>query len=379
MSTPKRYPVRGFEGEYDLTRSGRMFRKSRSESDGRKREREIHPRSVRGDLYFFIHGEDGPVRRHAAELILETLTPRPENCRVGYRDGNPLNIDPQNIYWMPIPDYIRLLRTVESLPGEEWRSVVGWEGLYEVSSLGRVRSVPRIDRKGRRVQDRIMKPSRGNSGYQQVGLKSIDRDHSQTKMVHRLVGDAFLGVKPGGLVTRHLDGDKSNNAAVNLAYGTYRENSLDILRHGRHPSQKTNLCPRGHLREGPNAVPSGQKPHVKSCRACGNAASWVRIHPEDDLKWASDQYYEQIMSGTPRIAIPAPRLAKLKNLMEDGVSLNEIERTLGCSPKTVRKHFPDYRPFPPGGGGEAAEIKKANAMLRRIDDNGRLRSRRNNY
>ena len=67
------------------------------------------------------------------------------------------------------------------------------------------------------------------------------------------------------------------------------------------------------------------------------------------------------------------------NLMADGASLNEIRRSTGADYRTVRRIDENYRPFPPGGGGEAAEIKKANAMLRRIDDNGRLRSRRNNY
>ena len=73
------------------------------------------------------------------------------------------------------------------------------------------------------------------------------------------------------------------------------------------------------------------------------------------------------------------RYALIRSLVESRASLTEIRKTTGCDYRTVKRHFPEYEPWPVGGGGEAAEIKKANAMLRRIDDNGRLRSRRNNY
>lgn len=68
-------------------------------------------------------------------------------------------------------------------------------------------------------------------GYLQVKLPRAERSYRHG-MVHALVALAFLGVRPAGLVIRHLDGDKLNNAPGNLAYGTQRENSDDMAKHG---------------------------------------------------------------------------------------------------------------------------------------------------
>lgn len=70
------------------------------------------------------------------------------------------------------------------------------------------------------------------------------------------------------------------------------------------------------------------------------------------------------------------RWLRLEALVESGASLNEIRRTLGTDPRTVRKWFPDYRPFPVGGAGVAAEIRKVNQDLKRLDDTGRMTTRR---
>lgn len=60
-------------------------------------------------------------------------------------------------------------------------------------------------------------------------------------------------------------------------------------------------------------------------------------------------------------------------MVSQGVSLNEIRRTLGVDHRTVRRHWPDYSPFPPGGGGEANEIRKANQIMDKIDNHGHVR------
>lgn len=110
---------------------------------------------------------------------------------------------------------------------QEWRSVPGCEGLYEVSSLGRVKSLPRTTTKGG-----ILKPRIDRRGYQWVGLSKdgLVRGFS----VHELVALAFLGPRPAWATdVRHLDGDPSNNRASNLAYGNHSQNMIDMTRHGR--------------------------------------------------------------------------------------------------------------------------------------------------
>lgn len=120
---------------------------------------------------------------------------------------------------------------------EEWRPVVGFPD-YEVSSLGRVVS--------RRTK--VPKEMRGtvsSCGYPKVFLTGPDGKY-YNRFNHRLVMEAFVGPKPAGHETRHLDGDKFNNAVSNLAYGTSSENELDKVRHGTHQMARKTHCKRGH-------------------------------------------------------------------------------------------------------------------------------------
>jgi len=144
---------------------------------------------------------------------------------------------------------------------EEWRPVVGWEAKYEVSSLGRVRTLPRWG-----VPGTVLKPATHAWGYQMVGLSMIGR-HS-TRAVHRLVGEAFLGPRPEGLETRHMDGNPANNAAANLRYGTKSENAQDRVRHGHHENTLKTECPKGHPYSGDNLgrTPDGRQRYCKTCK-----------------------------------------------------------------------------------------------------------------
>lgn len=141
-------------------------------------------------------------------------------------------------------------KITRSAKGEEcqitWRPVVDWEGLYEVSSDGSVRSVARLVncRHGKRnVISTNLKQFLSKEGYRRVAL--YDGPRSSTVLVHRLVAKAFV---PGvGEVVRHLDGNRLNNTAENLAWGSYKDNEADKARHGKkmfgesHPRAKLSL------------------------------------------------------------------------------------------------------------------------------------------
>jgi hypothetical protein len=123
---------------------------------------------------------------------------------------------------------------------EEWRAIPGWEGCYEVSSWGRVRSLPGPRRRpGLR---KLYQAKRG--GYLAVSLCRENR--SRPYVVHKLVALAFLGPRPEGLEVRHLDGDPLNPHLSNLKYGTSSENKRDLLKHGRHHHVRKTHCPHGH-------------------------------------------------------------------------------------------------------------------------------------
>jgi len=112
-------------------------------------------------------------------------------------------------------------------PTEEWRSIPGSEGLYSVSSLGRVRSEPiQTSRAGRR-RGRILKCPPDSKGYPQFGM-SLHGGHRRTMKVHRAVALAFLVPRPDGHQINHKSGDKFDNSVGNLEYVTCKQN----IRHG---------------------------------------------------------------------------------------------------------------------------------------------------
>ena len=104
---------------------------------------------------------------------------------------------------------------------EEWKDIPEYEGLYQASNLGRIKSLERIDTLGRRVNERILKPQLV-CGYYQVGLTK--QAIKKIYYVHRLVFEAFNGTIPEGLQVNHLDERPINNALSNLSLVTHKEN-----------------------------------------------------------------------------------------------------------------------------------------------------------
>jgi hypothetical protein len=116
---------------------------------------------------------------------------------------------------------VQMVDELPLLDKEEWRPVVGFEGIYEVSSWGRVKRVKAC--MGATV-GRILKPAVTSCGYPFVVLTDAPTNRRQPVMVHHLVTDAFLGPRPPLLDRNHIDGVKSNNHASNLEYVTRRYN-----------------------------------------------------------------------------------------------------------------------------------------------------------
>lgn len=131
---------------------------------------------------------------------------------------------------------------------ERWLPVVGWEGLYEVSDHGRVRSLDRVfvDRMGRTVhlKGRVLRPGPNHKGYLRVNLRAGGR--LECKFVHHCVLEAFVGPRPQGYIGCHWDDDHLYNHASNLRWATYSDNQYDRVRNGTHAGANKTHCLRGH-------------------------------------------------------------------------------------------------------------------------------------
>lgn len=128
---------------------------------------------------------------------------------------------------------------------EKWKPIPGYKGFYEVSDLGRVRSVPRKVDHGqssayRYVRGRILSTNIGTNGYPSVMLSREGGKKFCT--VHRLVMLAFVGPCPDGQEVAHADGNRLNSRLENLRYATRLENVADAIAHGTAARGHKNGC-----------------------------------------------------------------------------------------------------------------------------------------
>lgn len=178
---------------------------------------------------------------------------------------------------------------------ERWKQVRGHEGMYEVSNLGRVRSLDRtiISKNGRsrRFSGKILSPVLDGSGRLRCRLSG-----GEFRRVHVMVAEAFIGERPSGMLVCHNDGDPFNNNVTNLRYGTPSANNLDKVKHGTcHETNKTH-CPRGHSLTGENLSPSHSAKGTRTCLACDRARAYCRKYGMmDRFKEVADDRYLAIL------------------------------------------------------------------------------------
>lgn len=124
---------------------------------------------------------------------------------------------------------------------EEWRDIIGYEGLYQVSNLGRIKSLYKkvICKNGfRSCKEKILKNnSYGDYNRIQIGKKS------KHFLVHRLVAKAFIPNPENKPCVNHINGIKTDNRKENLEWSTYSENTIhayDVLKCNRYANSKEN-------------------------------------------------------------------------------------------------------------------------------------------
>lgn len=172
-----------------------------------------------------------------------------------------------------------------------WKAIQGYEGHYEVSDEGYVRSI-------KKDPPLNLKLNLANTGYRVVNLWL--EGESKTHQVHRLVLEAFVGPCPKGKMGLHWDDDKDNNRLSNLRWGSRSENARDSVRNGIHHESVKVECSRGHALKGANLREGSLKVGRRDCKACSRERETARREGREFSIEESNIRYEEVMAGVAK-------------------------------------------------------------------------------
>lgn len=133
---------------------------------------------------------------------------------------------------------------------EIWKDIEGYEGLYQISTLGRVKSLERLilrnNGRFQKIKERILKPSLDRKGYYFVVLKKDCK--SLNHRIHRLIAQAFIPNPENKPCVDHIDTNTKNNNINNLRWCTHKENMNNTITKEKQIKIMTGKCGEKHPR-----------------------------------------------------------------------------------------------------------------------------------
>ena len=211
---------------------------------------------------------------------------------------------------------------------EVWKDVEGYEGLYQVSNFGNIKSLARIvhseKRSDYKIKEKVLKQSDTTTGYKKVELHK-DNEKRKSFKVHRLVAQAFIPNPENKREVNHIDGNKHNNNVNNLEWVTSSENKLHAFEMHLNPTKRDldeEEIIRMYCEEKISIHQIAKKFNVADC------AIIRRLKANDiEIKSISEQ---KLGFDIDKVDLKE----ELKNK-----SKSQLARELGCNRVTIYKHL----------------------------------------
>lgn len=285
--------IQGYEGCYQVSNLGRVRSLDRFVETSRTKPFTVHGKilcaeSVNGKCRVGLR-EDGKktVHLHVEKLVAEAFVDNQDGYPdVIHVDGDVSNNNADNLAW-GVSDTCYVF---DSSKPEEWRDVVGYEGLYMVSNRGRVKSLSgEVNTMGgvRIKQETILKQTLNAYGYPQVALHKDGA--SQLRRTHRLVAEAFIP-NPNDLpVVDHINAVRNDNNVENLRWVTTRENVVHACEMGHmdleklQQSSQSESAKKKRLEKISKAVVRNDGKSFPSMLAAATELGYKSAHPIRDV------------------------------------------------------------------------------------------------
>lgn len=194
---------------------------------------------------------------------------------------------------------------------EEWRDIKGYEGLYKISNIGRVKSYQTFGNNQKIGREHFITPTLTTNGYYRVEL--IKDNQRKTHRIHRLVAFAFLPNPENKPYINHIDGNRLNNHITNLEWCTQKENNEHAIRTGLRKLKKLSKDDMVQM-------------YVIEHKAISKIAKENHISDYRVRKYL-DEYEIPVHIGT-KYEIP---IDELKKDIENGLTNSELMEKYNCS------------------------------------------------
>lgn len=214
----------GFEGLYKVSSLGRVVSLSKYVNnrfkDVYKEPRLMIPHNNGNSTQSVMLSKRGKDKKvHIPVLVASAFLPNPKNCKsIRMIDGNNRNYHVSNLEWVILKDR-RKHQDITPLKGEEWRDVPGYEGLYKVSSEGRIMSS---------YSKKLLTPVKsGPKGKDYYAITLVKDGFKKRFYIHKLVALAFIPNPQNLPCIDHLNTDRYDNRYRNLRWCSFSDNNLN--------------------------------------------------------------------------------------------------------------------------------------------------------